>query len=97
MQEPEAVEQQPSLDERGLPRGWVLQVASFSREQNAQEVTVKLKEMGYKAYTRKVATDEGELVRVYIGPKLSADAFADDRPLIDKTFDVKSMVVKYEQ
>ncbi len=88
--------QGPGLDSRGLPRGWVLQVASFSQEDNAGALKQELQEMGYKAYTRTATTGQGGTVRVYIGPRMSEQAFAEDRPKIDKRFKVESIVVPYE-
>ena len=87
----------PVLDKHGLPQGWSLQVASFSQAGNADELKAKLLKLGYKAYTRTVVTKGGDVVRVYVGPKLSKRAFERDRLAIDKKFGVKSIVVKFEQ
>ncbi len=87
----------PSLDESGLPNSWVLQVASFSKKENAGELVAALKEKGYRAFSKEVKTSTGSSLRVYIGPKLTRDAFAKDKQIIDNEFNVSSMVVKFEQ
>lgn len=92
-----ALAQKPTLGSRGLPEGWLLQVASFGNGNNAEDLKAKLQRQGYKAFTRTIKTAGGEVVRVYIGPKLTKDAFDKDRPSIDKTYKVKSIVVKFEQ
>ena len=92
-----ALEQKPALDDKGLPQGWVLQVASLSDASNAEALKKDLQDAGYKAYTREVSTTGGAIFRVYIGPKMTKEAFDKDRPLIDKKYKVKSIVVKFEQ
>ncbi|WP_101759534.1 SPOR domain-containing protein [Oceanicoccus sp. KOV_DT_Chl] len=87
----------PRLDSRNLPEAWVLQIASFSETANARELTKALVEKGYKAYTRTVTTSDGPSTRVYIGPRLTSDAFDDIMPTINKAYGVKAMVVRYEQ
>lgn len=87
----------PTLDETGLPRGWVLQVASFGETKNAEQLQADLQKQGYKAFTRRVETAGGTVVRVYVGPRMAQEAFAGDRARIDKKYGVKSIVVKFEQ
>lgn len=89
--------EKPALNEQNLPQGWVLQVASFSQQQNAQDMQAELQKMGYKAFTRTITTSQGKAVRVYVGPKFSKGAFTKDRAEIDKKFKVKSIVVTFQQ
>lgn len=86
----------PKLDQRGLPEGWLLQVASFSDAKNAEQLVVSLQKDGHKAFIREVQTTGGAVQRVYIGPKMTKDAFAKDRLQIDKKYRVKSLVVQYK-
>lgn len=86
----------PALDSRGLPEGWLLQVASFTEPKNAEQLSEQLQKQGYKAFVRRIETRSGTVERVYIGPRMSKDAFAADRPKIDKKYRVKSIVVQYE-
>lgn len=88
--------EKPALDQRGLPEGWLLQVASLSDVKNAQQLSEKLRKDGYKAFIRQVQTTSGTVQRVYIGPKMTRDAFDKDRVQIDKKYRVKSLVVHYE-
>ncbi len=89
--------QKPAQDSRGLPKSWVLQVASFSQASNARELKLALQKKGYKAFTRKVNTQQGSAIRVYIGPKLSKTAFNKSKSSIDSAFSVNSMVVRFNQ
>ena len=87
---------QPTLDQRGLPVSWVLQVASFAKEANANEVKLKLQGEGYKAYARKVSTDAGASTRVFIGPRLTKQSLLGDKSKIDKLFQVDSIIVAFK-
>lgn len=87
----------PSLDQKGLPVSWVLQVASLGQSSKAKQLQVALQKKGYKAYTTSISTKEGKSTRVYIGPKFSKNAFERDKRIIDKAFKVNSMVVRFEQ
>ncbi len=86
----------PKQDKRGLPESWVLQVASFAKAANAKELKQALQKKGYKAFTRNITTKEGKSTRVYIGPKLTKGAFSKDKPLIDRTFKVNSIVLRFD-
>lgn len=86
----------PGLDQRGLPESWVLQVASFSKAANAEELKRALQKKGYKAYTRSITTAAGKATRVYVGPRLARKSLLKDKSAIDKMFKVNSIVVKFE-
>ncbi len=88
--------EKPTLDDRGIPVSWVLQVASFGQENNANELKLELQKQGYKAYTRKVTTADGFATRVFIGPRLSKQPLLEDKRLIDKKFKVNSLVVSFK-
>ena len=87
----------PTLNAKGLPEAWVLQVASFTQPQKADDLKKALQKKGYKAFTRTITTKDGKSKRVYIGPRLKQDAFNSDQKTIDKAYKVESMVVKFDQ
>ena len=90
------VDNEPRQDANGLPVAWSLQVASFSQQENAEELKLALQKLGHKAYTRSITTKEGKSTRVYIGPRFSKDAFDQDRKDIDQRFKVNSIAVRFE-
>ncbi|MBN1379646.1 MAG: SPOR domain-containing protein [Gammaproteobacteria bacterium] len=47
---------------------WIVQVGSFSREENAQVLRDKLKSSGFAAYQESAKSDVGPVYRVRIGP-----------------------------
>ncbi|MEH6557098.1 MAG: SPOR domain-containing protein [Oceanicoccus sp.] len=87
----------PVLDPSGLPEAWVLQVASFSLQKNADELKQSLQGKGYKAYTLTVGSGDSLSTRVYIGPRFRKDAFNTDKVTIEKEFSVKSIIVRFQQ
>ena len=85
----------PAIDSEGVPIAWILQVASVSTSEKAEELRKRLLALGYKAYVKKINRSGGSLVRVYIGPKFERAKLDKMTATIDKEFGVKSMVLRY--
>ena len=91
--EPETPEP-PSLNEAGVPNGWLLQVISYVDEKKAADFRDTLIEKGYpSAHMRKVDTSKGIRYRVYIGPKLDKTAILADKTKLEKSFKLKTILV----
>jgi DedD protein len=86
----------PTLDKQGLPNAWVLQVGVFSETTKANNLKKSLQAKGYKSFTRSSSQDHKTLVRVMIGPELDQGKLASLKAAVDKDFQVKSIVVKFE-
>lgn len=50
--------------------GWVVQLGSFRHKKNVQELLAKLEKAGYRAFSRPVKTNAGQLTKVFVGPDL---------------------------
>jgi DedD protein len=85
----------PAIDADGIPIAWILQVASVSSRENAEELRLSLVNMGYKAYVKKIKTETSVLLRVYVGPKVERARLETIQPEIDSQFNVKSMIRRY--
>ena len=85
----------PAIDADGIPIAWILQVASVSSKENADELRLGLVNMGYKAYIKKIKTGTSVLLRVYVGPKVERARLEAIQSEIDSQFNVKSMVRRY--
>ena len=85
----------PTLDSEGVPIAWILQVASVSKPEKADELRRQLLELGHKAYVKKIHRSGNVLLRVYIGPKFERAQLDKIKPAIDTQFGVQSMVVRY--
>lgn len=84
-----------ALDSQGVPIAWILQVASVSDAEKAEELRQRLQQKDAKAYTRKIKRNGKYLYRVYIGPKFERAPLDKMRPEVDREFGVTSMVVRY--
>ena len=85
----------PTLDSEGVPIAWILQVASVSNPEKADELRKELLKLGHKAYVKKIHRSGNVLLRVYIGPKFERAQLDKIKPGIDTEFGVQSMVVRY--
>lgn len=83
----------PSLNEKGVPKGWLLQVISYDDVKKADDFRDKLIADGYTAYTRKAKTSKGVHYRVYVGPKLDKNSILGAKNDIDKKYKVKSILL----
>ena len=91
----EAAPDKPKLDEKGIPIAWILQVASVSSSQKAEQLRKQLLELGHKAYTKTIQRGDNTLIRVYIGPKFERDKLHEAKEAIDREFRVNSIVARY--
>lgn len=87
---------QPGLDEKGIPKSWVLQLASFRSNDHATKFRDKLIEDGFSAFVREIETEYGAMTRVYVGPKLDKKRLLKEKAEIEKTHKLTALVLKYE-
>jgi DedD protein len=83
------------LDGDGVPVAWILQIASVSSADKADELRSQLLEMKHKAYVKKVVRGDKTLYRVYLGPKFEREKLEKLRGDIDTRFGVTSMTLRY--
>ncbi|MFT4822592.1 MAG: DedD protein [Halioglobus sp.] len=85
----------PAIDSEGVPIAWILQVASVSQAEKAEELRKRLLTLGYKAYVKKIQRSGDSLLRVYVGPKFERAKLDKMKAEIDREFGVRSMVLRY--
>jgi DedD protein len=61
-------EEQPKLDDRGIPLAYVIQLGTFTRWENANKLRDKLNDAGYSAYIRPETSVQPGPYRVQVGP-----------------------------
>jgi len=91
-----ATSEPPQLTDEGLPQSWVLQVGSFRSAEHANTLEKKLLADGYRAFVQQQSDDKGALSRVFVGPKVSKDKLLQEKAAIDKKYDLKALVVRFE-
>jgi DedD protein len=84
-----------ALDSQGVPVAWILQVASVSSAEKAEELRQRLQQKDAKAYTRKIKRNGKYLYRVYIGPKFEREPLDKMRPEVDREFGGESMLGRH--
>jgi len=87
---------QLSLNADGVPSAWVVQVASLTNKAAANKLRDELQADGHKAYVRSIATANGTVTRVFIGPKLDKAEAQAVKAQIDERLKVKSLVRRFE-
>lgn len=84
------------LNSQGLPEAWVLQVASFKHQANANSLKDKLLAKDFPAYVKVFNLPEGKVYRVLLGPKLSKDKAKEMAKSVEKAFSIKTMLMAYQ-
>ncbi len=84
------------LNAEGVPRAWVVQVASYNNETHAKQLSEQLLKVGYKAYYRRAKTAKGPMVRVFVGPKIDKQSAWKIKRELDKTLHVESLVLQFQ-
>lgn len=93
-----AEKQKPSADKAAgdMPQAWVIQVASFSSEANAESLKKRLSDKGYDAYVKPVKTPSGSsMQRVFVGPELKKSQAEKHKAEIESAFKLKALLHEY--
>jgi DedD protein len=93
---PDFVRQAPGLDDAGLPEGWAVRLGTFAEQANADELLSRLRDAGYKAYTRAVDSQQGALTAVFVGPWLDRARSNEYLEELQDRFRLSGMLVRYE-
>tara|TARA_B100001059_G_scaffold119543_1_gene119801 strand:+ start:18494 stop:18898 length:405 start_codon:yes stop_codon:yes gene_type:complete len=88
---------EPLIDAQGLPRFWVLQVATLSSEARADALVTTLRERAYKAFATQFQSENQVLYRVQIGPNVDRQRLKKIKPDIDQALSVDSQILRYSQ
>ncbi|MDZ7922567.1 MAG: SPOR domain-containing protein [Marinagarivorans sp.] len=85
---------QPSvLNNNGVPRGWVLQLVSYTEELKANQLRDQLIADKHPAFVRAADIAKGRVYRVYMGPKLDKNKLLNEQPALDARYKVKSIIL----
>ncbi|MBU1833723.1 MAG: SPOR domain-containing protein [Gammaproteobacteria bacterium] len=82
--------------DNNLPPAWVVQVGVFGSQANAEGLKKSLQSAGYKAFVDQVQRDAKPLYRVLVGPVISNEKAVSQQATINKRFNVKSIVNRFE-
>jgi DedD protein len=86
--------EKPAANHMGVT-AWVVQLGSFSSEENAKGLNEKLRKSGYPAFVEPIKRDSGTAFRVRVGPEiLRSDAEALQQKL-KKSMQIDGIVIRY--
>jgi DedD protein len=91
----EAPPEKPQIDAQGVPVAWILQVASVSSRDKANDLRDTLVAQQHKAFVKQVKRGDRTLYRVYIGPKFEKAQLESIKPAIDSAHGVNSIITRY--
>ncbi len=74
---------------------WVIQLATFSNQDNAKNLVKKLREEGFQAHIYPKKPKEGEFSRVVVGPNISKNQLEQQLVKIEKKFKLKGQMLKF--
>jgi|ETNmetMinimDraft_35_1059890.scaffolds.fasta_scaffold00640_10 DedD protein len=83
---------QTALDAQGLPKSWVVQLASFKKQDNAKKLRNKLLKAKYKAYLQ---TKDANY-RVLVGPVNTRDEADKLQAKLKQDYKLPGIVVAYK-
>lgn len=84
------------LNAQGLPDAWVIQVASLSSQDGANKLRDQLQAEGHKAYVRAAPSANGNIYRVFIGPRQDKAQLQAIKTQLDKRLKVNSLVLPFK-
>ncbi len=97
--DPEPAKSEPAKPEPAKPAGplgnWVVQMGSFSNEQNALRLRDKLRKAGFVTQVEKVRVDAKFHYRVRVGPYLERAEADLDQVKLEKQLNLKGRVLSY--
>lgn len=85
-----------SKDGKFVDSAWVVQVASFSNEQNAKNLVKKLKQSSFKAYRRKANNSGKTVFRVFVGPYIEKSGATKAVSDINAISETKSVIRPFD-
>ncbi len=86
---------EPDNDDEAKPSGWMIQLGSFSKEDNARDLNEELRASGYAAFVEPVTRDGKEVYRVRVGPQVLRSDAEKVRDKIAGEFDIEGIIISY--
>ena len=74
---------------------WVVQVGSFSSEENAKALVKRLKQGGYTAFIEQLRNEADLAYRVRVGPELNKISADNIRDALAKDIEIDGIVMRY--
>ena len=83
------------LDQNDLPIAWSLQLGSFRNQQNAEQLRANLRDANFRSYILQSNTGEGQVFKVFVGPRLERAGIEEIAQKIQTTMSLEGHIVRY--
>lgn len=87
--------ERPRLDSSGIPETWSVRLGSFAELANAEALVTRLRDNGYKGFSRPLETSRGTLTGVYVGPVLTQAEAARLQQELAQAYELEGVVVQF--
>lgn len=87
--------ERPRLTAAGVPETWTVRLGSFGEAANAEALVERLRNNGYKGFSRPLQTSRGSLTGVYVGPVLTQADAASLQQELARAFELEGVVVQF--
>lgn len=84
-----------AVPKSGQSGAWIVQVGSFSSNDNAKALRDKLRKQGYTSFVEAVKGQKGMVYRVRVGPELTRKSAEQLNQRLSKEADIKGLVQSY--
>jgi len=92
---PPPAPERPSLDSNGIPATWAVRLGSFGEMANAEALVQRLRDQGYKGFSRPLSTSRGVLTGVYVGPVVTESDAGNLQQELADAFGLDGIVVRF--
>ncbi len=87
--------ERPKLNAAGIPATWTVRLGSFAEKANADGLVTRLREQGYKGFSRPINSSRGPLTGVYVGPVLTETEAGGLQAKLASEFELEGVVVQF--
>ena len=78
-----------------VTEGWIVQLGSFRKAENARALRKRLREKGYPAFVESGTSAGGEVSRVFVGPMLERGQAKDSAAKLRRDMQLEGIVMPY--
>ena len=89
-------QEQDTIGKEFKDAAWLIQVASFSSQENAERMVVKLKAAKHKAYSRKGKSQKKTIYRIYVGPFIEKTRAEKSLNTVNAVSETKGILIPYD-
>ena len=89
------IEELPKPDLKLSPSAWVLQVGSFSSDENAKKMRDELRKLKFTTFIQTAQSDSGKAYKVRVGPEVDRKNAEKLKQSLEKDHGYKSLLLKY--